>query len=432
MTPPRSALGRFVADAHARGRLVVQPRMGFSDPARMRAGLLATRRVPAATVGTITLDSYTRLGEQAAGRRALDDGVALNGYPILLHPPALTRAVLAGVVDPHFPIQVRHGSPAPERIFDALVRLGIGASEGGPVSYCLPYGRSPLTVSVSSWKRACELLGRLRGKGVEPHLETFGGCLLGQLCPPGLLVAVSVLEALFFVQHGLRCVSLSYAQQVHPEQDLEALAALRALAARFLPGVTWHVVVYAYMGLYPRSRGGADALLAAAARLAVRGGCERLIVKTAAEADRIPTIEENADALRHAAASAAATPRLGPADVPDTGLLAEATALVEAVLSLHDDVGAALLAAFGKGYLDVPYCLHPDNAGRTAGRIDGDGRLVWADTGSLPVPEPVRGAAAGVSAAELLAALRHVRDRSDAAPSGAAPASIPTPDGTYR
>ncbi|MEW1842384.1 methylaspartate mutase [Nonomuraea angiospora] len=431
MAATRSELGRFVADAHAAGRLVVQPRMGFSNPASMRDGLLATREVSAATVGTITLDSYTRLGDQEAGRRALDDGVELNGYPILLHPPATTRAVLADLTDGRFPVQVRHGSPAPERIFDALVRLGIGASEGGPVSYCLPYGRSPLRVSVNSWKRACDLLVRLREQGVEPHLETFGGCLLGQLCPPGLLVAVSVLEGVFFAHHGLRCISLSYAQQVDTEQDLEALAALRTLAARFLPGVAWHVVVYAYMGLYPRTRRGANALLAEAARLAVRGGAERLIVKTVAEADRIPTVEENVAALHLADTAAAMTPR-GPVEVPDTGLLAEATALVEAVLSLHDDVGTALLTAFGKGYLDVPYCLHPDNARRTAGRIDGDGRLVWADTGALPVPRPVRDRGTGMNAGELLTALRHVRDRFDFHSSGVTPAPLPMPDGTYR
>ncbi|GAA4932478.1 methylaspartate mutase [Nonomuraea thailandensis] len=431
MAAPRSGLGRFVADAQAAGRLVVQPRMGFSSPERMRAGLLSTRDVPALTVGTITLDSYTRLGEEEAGRRMLGEGGKLNGYPILLHPRATTHAVLAGLSDQGFPVQVRHGSPTPERIFDRLVDLGLEASEGGPVSYCLPYGRTPLKVSVDSWKRACELLGRLRGQNAEPHLETFGGCLLGQLCPPGLLIAVSVLEAMFFAQQGLRCLSLSYAQQVDPGQDLEALAALRTLAAKFLPGIAWHVVVYAYMGLYPRTSTGANALLAEAAQLAVRGGAGRLIIKTVAEAYRIPTIEENTAALCLADACAERTDR-HPSPVPDTGLLAEATALVEAVLSLDDDIGAALLSAFAHGYLDVPYCLHPDNAGRTAGRIDGDGHLAWADTGALPIPTPVDGRRAGMTAAELLTALRHVRDRFDPDPSGVVPAPLPMLDGTHR
>ena len=91
-------------------------------------------------------------------------------------------------------------------------------------------------------------------RGGRAHLETFGGCLLGQLCPPSLLVATSVLEALFFVQHGLRSVSLSYAQQTHPVQDIEALAALDRLATELLPDVVdRHIVLYTYMGVFPRT-----------------------------------------------------------------------------------------------------------------------------------------------------------------------------------
>ena len=77
--------------------------------------------------------------------------------------------------------------------------------------------------------------------------------MLGQLCPPGLLVAISVLEGLFFRQHGMRSVSLSYAQQTNPDQDEEAVAALRRLAAECCRDVDWHVVLYTYMGVFPRT-----------------------------------------------------------------------------------------------------------------------------------------------------------------------------------
>ncbi|EHK89310.1 methylaspartate mutase [Saccharomonospora azurea] len=408
-----SVLGEFVADSRAAGQLVVQPRMGFASPEKMRTGLLATKELPEPTVGTITLDSYTRLGDSAAAQRALRAGDELNGYPIVSHPLAVTRDMLTGIADQTFPVQVRHGSPSPERIFDRMVQLGLGASEGGPVSYCLPYGRSPLEVSVSSWVRGCALLCRLRDRGIEPHLETFGGCLLGQLCPPSLLVALSVLEAAFFAQNKVRCVSLSYAQQVHFQQDREAVAALRTLAARFLPEVTWHVVIYAYMGMYPVTPVGAMRLLKQAVHLAVVTGSERIIVKTAVEASRIPTIAENLAALQFAATSAREALVLD-SEPKDTGILAEATALVQATLDLHSDIGTALKTAFARGYLDVPFCLHPDNGGRTSCRIDGEGRLVWADSGSLPVPEPVSGRGNPLTSAELLTALGRVCTQFDA------------------
>ncbi len=409
------SFGGFVARAHRAGDLVIQPRMGMSSPRTMRAGLLATKRAIATTVGTITLDSYTRMGDHDRARAAVASGVELNGYPIVAHDVSTTRGVLDGVAGLDFPVQIRHGSPCPEDIFGALIDAGLHATEGGPVSYCLPYSRAPLDASIGSWVRSCELLAGLAETGVEPHLETFGGCMMGQLCPPGLLIAMSVLECLFFRQHGLRSVSLSYAQQTSPEQDVEAVLALRRLAAEWLPDVDSHVVIYAYMGVYPRTNGGALRLLSDAARLAVRTGAARLIVKTIAEAYRIPSIADNVDALEVAAAAAAAE-RCAPAvrDPDDTGIYAEASALIEAVVNLRPDIGRALADAFRSGYLDVPYCLHPDNARRTRSYIDVTGRLQWSGIGSLPIRQVVRPTGSGELTSDgLLASLSYVERKYD-------------------
>ncbi|MFB7570859.1 methylaspartate mutase [Streptomyces sp. NPDC056165] len=414
-----SATGSFAGLAALRRSqgLLVQPRMGFSDPRQMRAGLLAVRQARAATVATLTLDSYTRVKDYASVERALTDGIPLNGYPLVTHGPATTRAVLDGIPGPDLPVQVRHGSAVPDDIIAALVEAGLDATEGGPVSYCLPYGRVPLQEATASWARSCRRFAELRNRGIEPHLESFGGCMMGQMCPPGLLIAITVLEALFFHQHGLRSVSLSYAQQTHVRQDEEAVAALRSLATAFIPDDTdWHIVLYTYMGKYPRTRDGALLVLRAAAELAVRTGATRLIVKTPAEAHRIPTIKENVEALEHAAAAAAAAERAGTPHAPpeDTGIATEAWQLVEAVLDLHPDVGQALLRAFAKGYLDVPYCLHSDNRGCARGYIDETGRLRWASVGAMPI----RGITGGerdhsVGSSELLSALSYVERKHD-------------------
>lgn len=403
--------GAFVRARSRAGELVVQPRMGFSDPATMRAGLAATRAADAATVGTITLDSYTRVGELASVESALQAGADLNGYPIVSYDRAVTGQVLAGIRDEAFPVQVRHGSAVPEDIFAALRRTLINATEGGPVSYCLPYGRTPLDESVRNWARCTEDFAQLRESGVEPHLETFGGCMLGQLCPPSQLVAISVLEALFFCAHGIRSVSLSYAQQTHPGQDREAVAALRRLCAELLPTPNWHVVIYAYMGVYPTTDEGAYLLLDEATRLAVDSGSERLIVKTVAESRRIPTVAENVAALESAARTARAAPSGDPAPTEaDSQTYLEARALVEGVLELAPDIGHALVLAFRQGALDIPYCLHPDNHGRARSYIDGDGRLRWAGIGRLPLAGLV-GRARGreVTSAGLIADLSYVQ-----------------------
>ncbi|GHG33167.1 methylaspartate mutase [Streptomyces zaomyceticus] len=442
-----ASFGAFVARAYARGELVVQPRMGFGDPGLMREGLERTRAAEAVTVGTLTLDSYTRVNDLPAARRAVAEGVPLNGYPLCTHSPAVSRDLLDGVHGPRFPVQVRHGSPKPEHIVAALLSVGLDATEGGPVSYCLPYGRTRLDEAVASWRTACAMLaaaggttpdGRTAGGGTAagraadrwradprpaddepaspgdpvrlPHLESFGGCMLGQLCPPSMLVAISVLEGVFFARHGLRSISLSYAQQTSPAQDLEAMAALRALSDELLPDIDRHLVVYAYMGVYPTTRSGALSLLEAAARLAVESGAARLIVKTAAEAHRIPTIADNVEALETAARAARSAVRRPPvASDLDTEVYAEARALVHTVLGLHEDIGEALLLAFRQGLLDIPFCLHPDNAGLARSFIDSDGRLRWSDTGRLPLPVTAVAAARKLTSADLLTALTRVQ-----------------------
>ncbi|WP_236796413.1 methylaspartate mutase [Amycolatopsis sp. GM8] len=395
----------------ARGQVVVQPRMGFASPTAMRTGLRRTAGLSAQTAGTITLDSYTRLGDYRAVRDALARRGDLNGYPIVTEDRGVTRAMTADLIGPDFQVQVRHGSAAPADIIRAMVDCDLYATEGGPVSYCLPYGRVPLAESIRNWRHACELLAAQRGPDAEPHLETFGGCLMGQLCPPSLLVAVSVLEAMFFRDHGLHSVSLSYAQQTDHEQDIQAIAALRTLAADYLSDVDWHIVLYTYMGVFPYTQQGALSLSRDAARLAARAGADRLIVKTRVEARRIPTIAENIEALRAAAEETAdATP--AATSIVDDTTLAEARTLIEATLELSEDVGRALLLALRRGYLDVPYCLHPDNGGRARSAIDSRGRLVWAEVGRMPL-RPAPGRHPELSSARLLAGLTHVADRYD-------------------
>ncbi|MGW6420061.1 FAD/NAD(P)-binding protein [Streptomyces sp. NPDC055055] len=399
--PPHAPgdLGAHVRAAAEAGELVVQPRMGMVGSREMAAGVAAVAALPERTVATLTIDSYTRVGDHAAATAALRGGRPLNGFPLVSHGPATTARV-AAAAGRTTPVQVRHGSADPMAIFRTMTAAGLAASEGGPVSYCLPYGRTPLAESVAAWRESVAYLTEeSRAHGRRAHLESFGGCLLGQLCPPSLLVAVSVLECLFFAAHGATSVSLSYAQQTHPAQDAGALTALRLLSDEFLPpAVDRHIVLYTYMGVYPRTVPGARLLLRRSAELAVRGGAQRLIVKTETEAHRIPTVAENLTALRIAAAAAARTPRGagtpgagaragrgGPADADAEEVLAEARALVTAVLDLSDDIGAALLKAFDRGLLDVPFCLHPDNRGAVRSTVAPDGRLQWTDLGALPL-----------------------------------------------
>ncbi|MBP2328519.1 methylaspartate mutase epsilon subunit [Kibdelosporangium banguiense] len=422
--PPSQAdrFSGFITDQRRAGKLTLQPRMGFGDPARMRQGLLAVRSAGLPAIGTVTLDSYTRHNEHEQAAAALEAGAELNGYPLVAIPLEHTTRMLDGVRCAGFPVQVRHGCAQPEQIFATMLAAGLTASEGGPVSYCLPYSRIPLRVATAAWSRAVRMFAAARDRGVLCHLESFGGCMLGQLCPPGLLVALSVLECLFFAERGLGSVSASYAQQTNPDQDAEALWALRRLCAEELSTVEdYHLVLYTYMGLYPTTQAGGRALLADSVRLAVRTGTERLIVKTTAEAHRIPTITENIEALRLAHECALAAPGPLPPPDGDTEVYLQARTLVDEVRNLAPTLTEALPLAFELGLLDVPYCLHPDNRNEARCVIDKDGRLVWWDTGLLPLPTALGGRrrTERVGASQLLADLTHHRRRLDHAAASA-------------
>jgi methylaspartate mutase epsilon subunit len=404
--------------------------MGFGASEAMRLGLRAVNDARARTAGTITVDSFTRVGDHAAAGRALAAGRDLNGYPLVFHGSKVTRDVLAGIGGSDFPVQVRHGAAVASDIVRVTLDSGIGATEGGPVSYCLPYGRQPLREAVTDWRRSCELLAQ----AADSHLESFGGCLMGQLCPPSLLVAMSVLECLFFRQHGVHSVSLSYAQQTNFAQDVEAVGALRDLAGEFLGPTDWHTVIYTYMGLFPQSAAGALALLDQSVLLAVHTGAERLIVKTPAEAHGIATVADNVLALERA--DGLARRLLTQKDAggwaesgPGGEVYGQARALVEMVLDQHRDIGEGLARSFERGLLDIPYCLHPDNHNRARAALDRDGRLYWANAGAMPVPAESPGPGR-VGSDELLTMLSFVRRRFDA--SGRAGTMPVVTDGVLR
>jgi methylaspartate mutase epsilon subunit len=382
----RAGFDTFMSSTTA---LVLQPRMGFEHPGLMRDGLLAVKESGAhPCVGTITVDAMTRLGQYDRVVEALANGEPLNGYPIASHPVEVTRAVLAELFDASFPVQVRHGSPAPMRIFACSAAAGLDTLEGGPVSYSLPYSRAPLADSVARWREATLFWAEHgRRSGVAAHLESFGGCMFGQLSPPSVLVALAVLECLFFRENGITSVSLSLTQGTNDDQDVGALIALTQLAARHLGDVSHHVVFYTFMGRFPHTQKGAEAILRSSARFAVAGGARRLIVKTAAEAHGIPTIEQNVRALRQARESAnAADPRpsvaaLGWADI----IRQEAESLIAAVCGLAPNLGDGLLRAFADGVLDLPHVPHPALRGLPRAGIDETGALIWTRTGAMPI-----------------------------------------------
>ncbi|HEX3463386.1 MAG TPA: hypothetical protein VHS78_04985 [Candidatus Elarobacter sp.] len=402
------------------GVVACQPRFGMADPGAMRAGLRAIRDLPGPTIGTITVDAFTRERRYAKVASALAAGEPLNGYPIVHEPAEVTRGMIDGVAGPDFPVQVRHGAGLPGDIFEAAARAGIDAIEGGPVSYGMVYGRTPLATAIGAWAASAERWAEVhRARGVTPHVESFAGSLIGQLCPPAMHNAISILEGAFFLGHGVESISLSCAQATNPDQDAGTVLALRRLAERYLRGARWHVVFYHFMGLFPETERGALALIRSGTRSAAVGGAARIIVKTAAEAHHIPTLDDNLRALRW-------TRRCADefrGEAPSAAALAwseeiesESRAIIEAVLGLRPTVDGAIEEAFRTGLLDIPYCLHRDNANAARPALDRTtGALRWARAGNVPIPRDHIVQRADASSSAILDDLNYNRREHDRA-----------------
>lgn len=414
-----ASFSTFIDKHRSLGQLVVQPRMGFGPIADMQQGLIAVKEANAPTVGTITLDSYTRVNKYQRAREALENGDVLNGYPIVTHGPKNTEAMISGLIGDDFTVQVRHGTALPKEVFKAIIDSNIDATEGGPISYCLPYSRIPLEKAVNNWCESCDLFSRASSYERSYHIESFAGCMLGQLCPPSLIIALGILECLFFKAYNISSVSLSYAQGTNSRQDIAALKVLRDLASKYLIGQNWHVVMYTYMGMFPATTIGSYNLISESARVAALAKCERIIVKTPAEAHRIPTIQENIASIEMVYAASR--------DLDDfhiefdleeyEKIYEEVKSIINATLALHDDIGQALIMAFHQGILDVPYCLHEENHNLTRCYIDEFGYLQWADIGCLPFSRELRGITRPpkVTANKLLDMLEYVRRKYDGA-----------------
>ncbi|MEV8016076.1 methylaspartate mutase [Streptomyces sp. NPDC086554] len=384
----KPTVAQVLGEVRARRRVAVQPRCGVGGHKEMKALLLDLETEAEPDVLTVTIDSHTRLRrfEQAAHTLATrpED---LNGYPLVAHGWRRGRELNEAVAAP---LEVRHGSPDPRILFDVSLASGITSFEGGGISYNLPYAKAvPLAESLAAWQAVDRRCGELAEAGVVVDRELFG-TLTAVLVPPSVSLAVSVLEAVLAVGAGVRCVSVAYPQGGHLAQDVAALEAIPALVARYLPaGVDVHPVLHEFMGVFPRLRRNAEDLILYGALVARLGGASKIIAKTHQEALGIPGARANIEGLR--LADRCNSPLLGFLSVDRDQvrrerewILAEVEEIVEPVLA-HRDLIPAIVEAFERGTLDIPFSASRFARSRVIPKRDPEGAVRYLSAGGLPL-----------------------------------------------
>lgn len=395
----------FAVQQHAqeRNQVLVHPRCGVARLDDQR-GLLRALRAAGADVLSLQVDSLTRNNAYPEVELALkEDGAGearaeLNGFPVVNQGVTALREMSAEFAD--VPMQVRHSTRDPRLLAEITFAGGVSAYEGGALSYNLPYYRDyPPAESVRAWRYVDALAGRYHDRYGTVIDREFFGVLTACLVPPCLAIAVTVLEALLAAAQGVRSVSLGYAEQGNAAQDVAAITVLRAVARRYLDrhghtDVAVHTVFHQYMGAFPAHPAKASALVVGSAGTARRSGATRVMVKTPAEALRIPTRQDNVEAIRmvRAELTRAGTEAGDPATAHEVELVeAEATAVLDAVLAAgRGDPAAGAVTGLERGLIDIPFSPSRWNRGEVVTVRDADGAVRFADPGRLPLPRWVK------------------------------------------
>jgi methylaspartate mutase epsilon subunit len=391
--PKDTVYSRLLAARHS-GHLLVQPRCGVGDHAKMRGLITGLEELAAPDVATLTIDAHTRLKRfDVAARVMRQEPQQLNGYPLVAHGWRRGRELNEAV---RAPVQVRHGSPDPRMLFEVALASGFTAFEGGGIGYNIPYCKDVrLEDSLQWWREVDARCGELARLGVIVDREFFG-TLTAVLMPPAIQLATAMLEAILAHQSGVRSLSVAVCQTGHIIQDIAMLRAIPRLAQRYLPQAADDVfpVFHQFMGAFPMQRQDSDALILRGAMVAKAGGAVKTINKTHQEAFGVPTLDANVSGIL--LSKAANSWILDLIDVSGDRVEQELDWLVEDVDALLSPVlqGADLVSsicdAFAKGQLDVPFSASRYALAQVVPMRAPDGAIRIFDFGKLPLPQHLR------------------------------------------
>ena len=374
---------------------LVQPRSGVSQVGE-QIKLFKTFKSVGADVLSYQIDSLTRNNNYARAEEAIQEsrelGVStINGFPLINHGVPALRRISSAV---NIPLQVRHSTRDPRLLAEISYAGGVTAFEGGAICYNIPYYKDyPLDQSLRRWQYVDRLTGSYYERwGIKLDREFFG-TLTATLIPPSLAIVTGLIEAILAVRQGVKSVSLGYAEQGHGVQDIAAIRVMRAMSQNMLSqmghkDVQVSTVFHQYMAAFPESAPRAEELIYNSAVTMGLSGATRVLIKTPAEAIKIPRLEDNVQAINLVKRGLADATHL----LADESRVAQESAIiereVEAMLESVFVCGRGQLAAgvvegFRRGYLDIPFSPSLYNRGEVVTARDVEGAVRFLSCGEL-------------------------------------------------
>ena len=374
---------------------LVQPRSGVSQ-VEEQIKLFGTFKSVGADVLSYQIDSLTRNNNYAQAEEAIKEGrelgvSTLNGYPLINHGVPGLRRIASHI---NVPLQVRHSTRDPRLLAEISYAGGVTAFEGGAICYNIPYYKDyPLDQSLRRWQYVDRLTGRYYERwGIKLDREFFG-TLTATLIPPSLAIVVDLIETILAVRQGVKSVSLGYAEQGHGVQDIAAIRVMKAMSEKLLSQMGYKdvqvsTVFHQYMAAFPESAQRAEELIYNSAVTWGLSGATRVLIKTPAEAIKIPMLEDNVQAINLVRRGLADAAHL----MADEARVAEESAIIErevqamlesVFLCGRGQLAAGVVESFRRGYLDIPFSPSLHNCGEVVTARDTEGAVRFLSCGKL-------------------------------------------------
>jgi len=278
---------------------------------------------------------------------------------------------------------------------------GMMAYLGAAISYTASYTKDlPFEQGIRNYQYVDRLTSFYEERGIRLHREQ-PGFLTGTLIPPGVGIAVAVLEMLMAAGQGVKHYSMGLCQSLEVSQDVAALWAMEEVGKEYLHrfgygDVFFSVATHEWMQAFPPDELRAYAVIVLGGIIAALSGATQVITKSTHEAEGIPTKEANAAGVK---ATRMAIELMHRNRLPETPALLEekriialeARAIVDKALEMGDgDPVQASLRSLKAGVLDIPWAPNRHVAGKVIPVRDAAGAVRYLNHANLPLPAEVR------------------------------------------
>ncbi|MBI5967655.1 MAG: methylaspartate mutase subunit E [Deltaproteobacteria bacterium] len=395
--PPERKYALEVVKAKKEGRTLVQPRGGVALIEDHITLLRCLQDRGGADLLPTTTDTYTRNLRFQEAQQGIEQSIRtgrsmLNGLPLVNHGLQAVRRISASV---QRPIIVLSGTAFPQLVAELGFAGGFTAFLGGGISYTSAYTKDlPFEQGIKNYQYVDRLASFYQEKGIRLHREQ-PGFLTGTLIPPGIGIAVAVLEMLLAAGQGVKHYSMGLCQSLNLMQDVAALHALEEVGKEYLlrfghEDVFFTISSHQWMQAFPSDEPRAYAVIILGGVIAALAGATQVITKTTHEAEGIPTKEANAQG---AMATRMAISLLRQARLPESHaflpekeiIRKEARSILDKTLELGDgDVAQGSVRAIQAGVLDIPWAPNQHVAGKVIPVRDASGAVRYLEHASLP------------------------------------------------